>query len=77
MPFREKRLAALKIANADSQAEVDVLMPLLDPELLPGPQGKLLIRGTELVGPQSNGHHKEFGTHIQLWLCTPLPMKLN
>jgi hypothetical protein len=44
-----------------------VVPPLFDPQILPAPPGKLLIRGIELAVVK-----QEIYEHEQLWLCTPV-----
>src|SRR5512133_1138106 len=46
---RHVRVAQLKVArHAFSTSSVDAVAPLFDPQFLPAPDGKLLIRGIEL-----------------------------
>ena len=53
-------------SGAFHNSETNVVPPLFDPQILPAPRGKLLIRGIELAVVE-----KEIYEHEQLWLCTP------
>jgi hypothetical protein len=47
-------------------------LPIFEPQLLPAPHGKLLIRGIELsVKRDASGAQIVF-EHEQVWLCTPM-----
>ena len=73
-----QRMASLTRPHGVSGAWVGVILPIVGPELLPGPAGQLLIRGIQI----SSACVAETGTvdireYEQVWLCTqiacPLP----
>ncbi len=67
-----RRAELLAPAGAYSTVQVDAVKPIFDPELLPAPPGKLLIRGIELASGKGEAEMRVMYEWVQLWLCTPL-----
>lgn len=64
---RHVRAAQLMVpSGAFHNSETNAVPPLFDPQILPAPPGKLLIRGIELAV-----FKEDIYEHEQLWLCTP------
>jgi hypothetical protein len=67
-----RRAELLQSRDAYNKVVIDVVPPIFDPELLPAPTGKLLLRGIEL-GPRTyTDKPADIYEFVQLWLCTPL-----
>jgi hypothetical protein len=68
---RNVRMAQLRAyLDAFGTALVDVTPPLFDPQLLPAPAGRLVIRGIELDVQKADGGAYTAFEHEQIWLCT-------
>jgi len=74
--WRTMRIATLTAPRGVSHVQVDSLLPLIGPELLPAPAGKLLIRGIQIQSVLARGEdgqslHSVF-EHEQVWLCSQI-----
>ena len=68
-----RRAELLAPAGAYATVSVDAVKPIFDPELLPAPPGKLLLRGIELGTVKGDTDIRVIYEWVQLWLCTPVP----
>jgi hypothetical protein len=62
----------LKYQDAFRTVLTNVGLPIFEPQLLPAPHGKLLIRGIELAVKRDAAGAQIIFEHEQVWLCTPM-----